>query len=184
MRHFFSQQLPPFEKVLFVESGGRHLVEKLLSYTGHPLRFDLFTCYAGAPKGLDPKFSAIYLATDYPDWEARKKLTAEFRANRYDTIGIICSGEPILTRWKWLLAATIPAKLLILNENGDFFYADYTKLNTIRQFMLYRAGLSGAGAILTPARLLVFPFTLAVLAVFALRVHLKRQILLRRKANA
>ena len=55
MRHFFTKSIPPFSRVLLVESGSRQLFENLLPvlYRNHPdMRCDLVTCYAGAPKAF------------------------------------------------------------------------------------------------------------------------------------
>ncbi|MBY0374139.1 MAG: hypothetical protein K2Q23_09110, partial [Bryobacteraceae bacterium] len=104
----------------------------------------------------------------------RQQLVRELSANRYDVIGILCTGEPIMTKWKWMLAARIPAKLFIVNENGDWFWVDYSNWRTIWQFASYRAGLSGSGAITTPARLILFPFTLLYLLLYAFRLHTLR----------
>jgi hypothetical protein len=43
-------------------------------------------------------------------------------------------------------------------------------------FMLFRAGLTGAAALPTIARLLFFPLTLAYLLLYAGAVHLRRRI--------
>ena len=50
-----------------------------------------------------------------------------------------------MTKWKWAIAAQLPGKLFIVNENVDWFWVDRGNWNTVRHFMLYRAGLSGAG---------------------------------------
>ena len=81
-----------------------------------------------------------------------------------------------MTKWKWVLAARLPAKIFILNENGDYFWLDRGHLTTIRQFVLFRAGLTGAGAVRTLARLVSFPFTLLYLILYALTVHLRRKL--------
>ena len=47
---------------------------------------------------------------DYNGRAARKRLYAELAANRYNVVGIICSAEPIMLKWKWSLAARLPAR--------------------------------------------------------------------------
>ena len=89
---------------------------------------------------------------------------------------MICSNEPIMTKWKWVLAARLPAKVFILNENGDYFWLDRGHLSNIRNFVLVRAGLTGSGAVRTLARLVSFPFTLLYLILYALTVHLRRKL--------
>ena len=179
MRYFLSKYVPPFSRVLLVESGRRQLMEDLLSglYDVHPaMQADLLTCYGGVPDNFRTSRGAVYRVTDYPDPSSRKRLYAELDANRYPIVGIVCSAEPIMTKWKWMLAARIPGKVFILNENGDYFWLDRGHLGNIRHFILFRAGLTGAGAVRTLARLILFPFTLFYLILYAATVHLRRKL--------
>ncbi len=165
--------------MLLVESGRRDLFEDLLRglYDVHPaMQADLVTCYAGAPQHFRADRGGVYRVTDYPNGRLRKKLYDVLAANRYTVVGIICSGEPIMTKWKWMLAARLPGKVFVLNENGDYFWLDRGHLGNIRHFILFRAGLTGAGAVRTLARLVLFPFTLLYLILYALTVHLRRKL--------
>lgn len=81
-----------------------------------------------------------------------------------------------MTKWKWVIAARLPAKVFVLNENGDYFWLDYSQWRVIRHFVLFRAGLSGAGAVRTLARLALFPFTILYLLLYAAAVHLRRKV--------
>lgn len=179
MRYFLTKRVPAFSRVLLVESGSRDLYEELLSglYDHHPqMRADLITCYAGAPKNFRGDRGSVYRVTDYPDGRARKRLYQELAANRYVIVGIICSAEPIMTKWKWMLAARLPGKVFVLNENGDYFWIDRGHLGVIRHFVLFRAGLTGTGAVRAIARLVLFPFTLLYLILYAVTVHLRRKL--------
>lgn len=181
MRHFFSHYVPYFRRVLVVESGSRHLLEELLPgiYDSHPTtleRVDLVTCYPGAPRGFDATRGEIHRVTDYSGRRGRKALYRLLRAKGYDIQGIVCSGEPIMTKWKWALALRVPAKLFVLNENCDYFWFDLTEWRTIKRFALYRAGLSGAEGVATLARLALFPFTFTFLLLFAAYVHARRYL--------
>jgi hypothetical protein len=179
MRHFLSKSVPPFSRVLLVESGRRELLNELLSelYDLHPaMQADLITCYGGVPDNFRDARGSVYRVTDYPNSNSRKRLYAELSANRYPIVGIICSAEPIMTKWKWMLAARIPAKVFILNENLDYFWLDRGHLSNIRHFVLFRAGLTGAGAVRTLARLLLFPFTLLYLIMYAATIHIRRKL--------
>jgi hypothetical protein len=177
MRHFFKRSLPPFSRVLLVESGSRELFEKLLPvlYQNHPgMICDLVTCYAGVPATFRENQGALYRVTDYPAGPARQRFYQELGANRYNIVGIICSAEPIMTKWKWMLAARLPGKIFVLNENGDYFWLDYGHWNNIRYFVLFRAGLTGSGAVRTLARVVLFPFSLLYLILYAITVHSRR----------
>jgi len=179
MRYFLSRSVPPFSRVLLVESGSRHLYTHLLSglYDFYPeMQADLVTCYAGVPDTFRPERGGVYRVTDYPDPESRKRLYRELAGKQYAIVGIICSAEPIMTKWKWMLAARLPAKVFVLNENGDYFWLDRGHLAVIRNFVLFRAGLTGAGAVRTLARLVLFPFTLLYLIFYAATVHLRRRL--------
>ena len=164
--------------MLLVESGSRYLFESMLPglYGNHAEneRVDLVTCFPGLPREFDTSRGEVFRVTDYHGRPARKAFYAKLGAGDYDVIGIICSGEAIMTKWKWALAWEVPAKLFILNENGDYFWVDRGQLGTIKHFALYRAGLSGAGGVTTLLRLALFPFTFAYLLLFAAYVHLRR----------
>ncbi len=178
MRYFFRKRLPEATRILLVESGSRYLFEELISGIrsswGEDIFVDVVTCYAGLPKGFVPETTRVYRVTDYRGPAGRRRLFQELLRNRYSILGIICSAEPIMTKWKWALALRLPAKVFVLNENGDYFWLDYGHWKAMRQFVLYRAGLAGAGAVRTLARLIFFPFTLCYLLIYAGTVHLAR----------
>lgn len=138
---------------------------------------DVITCYAGAPQGLAGR---IYRVADYATPEARKALFAELRERGYGAIGILCSAEPIMTKWKIALPARVPAKLLIVNENADFFWCDAGNWKLIGRFVLFRTGITGASAVPAIGRLLFFPLTAAYLLAYAAAVHFRRALRYRR----
>ena len=140
------------------------------------MQADLITCYGGLPQNFQPDRGAVYRVNDYPDARARKKLYRLLADNHYTVVGIICSDEPIMAKWKWVLAARLPGKVFILNENGDYFWLDRGHLSNVRHFILFRAGLTGAGAVRTLARLALFPFTLLYLTLYAATIHFRRRL--------
>lgn len=182
MRYFLSRHIPQPHRILLVESGSRNLLEKVLPALrgawGDEIDIDVLTCYAKMPKGFPPE-TRIYRTTDYRTSEARKALFAELAENGYALVGIICSGEPIMLKWKWVVALKVPAKLFLINENGDFFWFDRGHLDLIRQTALLRTGLAGAGAVRTLARVVCFPFTLAYLLLYASVAHARRGLRLK-----
>src|SRR6185369_16160832 len=103
-------------------------------------------------------------------------LVAELHGNGYGLLGVICSGEVVMAKWKWMLALRIPAKIFIINENGDYFWLDRLHLNSVTQFVLFRSGLAGAGAVRTLVRLISFPFALLYLLLYATSVHTLRAL--------
>lgn len=177
MRYFFRTAIPPLTRVLLVESGSRSILEKMIvafrrvcAYSGE---IDVVTCYAGVPAGAGGR---IFRVADYATPSAREGLYKELAARNYAVISIICAAEPIMTKWKFALAARVPAKLLIVNENADFFWCDRSNGKILTHLMLYRAGMTGASAVPTLARLLVLPFTAAYLLAYAGAVHFRRKL--------
>ena len=178
MRYFLTRREPPLTRILLVESGSRSLIEKLLPHlraVWQNAPIDLITCYAGLPQGFSPD-DRVYRVSDYGSPEARRELIRLLREQRYTVAGMICSGEPIMTKWKWLIAFRIPAKVFIINENGDYFWLHRDHAANIRAFSLSRLGLSGAGAIRTIGRLLIFPFSVLFLLLYAFIAHTRRAL--------
>jgi hypothetical protein len=180
VRYFFTGRLPEANAILLVESGSRGLVEGVipgLRHTfGNEIFIDLVTCYSSLPAGFDPARTRVYRVSDFRGRTGRGRLYRELAANRYALMGIICSGEVVLNKWKWMLGARVPAKIFVINENGDYFWLDRMHLGPIRQFVLYRSGLAGAGAVRTLVRLICFPFTLLYLLLYATAVHARRAL--------
>ena len=180
MRYFFRRYIPGFSRVLLVESGGRHIVDNLLPFLyeehGDSMILDLYTCYEGVPSNYKPERGSVYRASDFQGPAARKRLFQELAANKYAILGIVCSAEPILTKWKWALAARLRSKVLVVNENGDHFLLDWGNWKTIVQFTMARSGLAEPGTVRAFARIFLFPFTLVYLLLYAGAVHLGRKV--------
>jgi len=140
---------------------------------GDQIEIDLVTCFAGVPAGLKGK---VYRVSDYAGPEGRKRLYAELARREYTILGIICSGDAVMTKWKWMLAARLPAKTFALNENGDYFWIDWGHWRVMIHFALFRCGLTGGAAVPTILRLVFFPVTLMYLLLYAGVVHLRRKI--------
>jgi hypothetical protein len=180
VRYFLTGRLPEVTSILLVESGTRGLLEGVIpglrQSWGSQIPVDLLTCYATLPKGFAPETTRVYRVGDYRGRAARGRLYRQLAANHYALIGIICSGEVVMARWKWVLGLRIPAKIFIINENGDYFWFDRMHLGAIRQFVLYRSGLAGSGAVRTLVRLISFPFTLLYLLLYATSAHARRAL--------
>ena len=177
MRYFFRRHLPPSSRILLIESGSRHLIEGVIPHLrtgfGEDIEIDLVTCYPGAPKGCNGR---VFRIGEYHGGAGRVRLLSDLRAREYGIAGMICAAEPIMTKWKWWLAARIPAKFFVLNENGDYFWFDWERRRTICKFAAYRAGLGGSAAVPALIRFFLFPLTLAYLILYACTVHLRRRI--------
>jgi hypothetical protein len=177
LKRFLSKRVPPLERIVLVESGAREIFEQFLpSIYGHCPRVDLVTCFGGPPANFDSSKGRIYDIADYRGAEGRQRLYAELWQNAYSAVGIICADQPIMTKWKWAIAAHLPGKLFIVNENVDWFWVDRGNWKTVRHFVLYRAGLSGADAVRTLTQLALFPFTVLYLLLWAGWAHTKRRL--------
>ena len=175
MRYVFSRRIPPFTRVLLVESGPRGAFERLIPrlYEAHgaQMEADLVTCYPGTPVGFRGR---VIRVQDYPGPAARGKLYRELKARGYSVVGILCSGEPIMTKWKWMLAARSGAKVLIVNENADTLWLDWSHRDHVFRLARVRLGLTGASAIPSLWRLAVLPFSVVFLLLYAAAVHTRR----------
>jgi hypothetical protein len=180
LRYFFRRQVPQTRRILLIESGARSVVDTLLpvlpkvfAHEGHHIEIDLVTCYAEPPAHFTGR---VFNINDYGGPASRDTLLADLHARDYQLAGILCTGVPIMTKWKWWLAWKIPAKVFIVNENADFFWCDWAHMKIVWDFALDRAGLTGPAAVPALARLVFLPFTVAFLLTYAGFVHLRRKL--------
>jgi hypothetical protein len=180
VRYFLSRQIPQPQAILLVESGSRGLLERVVpglrQSWGENTALDLVTCYARLPEGMDVERTRVYRTNEYRGREGRRRLYRELEQNKYELMGIICSGEPIMMKWKWALALRLPAKVFVINENGDYFWLDRGHLDLFRQIVLLRTGLAETGAVRMLARVFSFPFTLGYLLLYAAAAHGRRTL--------
>lgn len=179
MRYVISGRAPAGKRILLIESGSRSLAEGILpllrSTWAGSYDFDVLTCFGGEPEGLPPG-ARVFRVHDYGTPELRRDLVRELRSRDYAFLGMICSAEPIMTRWKWMVAVRVPAKVFIVNENGDYFWLHRENAVILREFAMVRLGLEGAGAIRTLGRVLIFPFALLYLVLYAFTAHARRAL--------
>jgi hypothetical protein len=177
VRYFLRSRYPDVSSILLIESGSRSIVERVVTALrrgyGDEVPIDIVSCFAARPEGFDER-TRVYRVADYRGREGRRKLYRQLTAQKYPVMGIVCSGEPLMTKWKFALAWQVPAKVFIINENADFFWLDFGHMRQFRRFVLFRAGLAGAGAVRTLARAISFPFTLFYLLLYASVVHARR----------
>lgn len=176
MRYFLSRRIPHFTRVLLVESGSRGVSERLLPVLiekWREIEIDLVTCYPGEPPGFRGR---VYRVTDYRGRAERKRLYRELAARRYGLTGILCSGDPIMTKWKWVLAARLRSKIFVVNENADFFWLDRGHWRNALRMAQTRTGITGTAGIPALAQWLFFPVTLVYLLLFAGAVHIRRKV--------
>jgi hypothetical protein len=177
LRHFLRTHIPDCSRILLIESGPRAVTERVILHVrelfGDDVEIDLVTCYAGEPAGFRGR---VYNVNDYGGAAGRDAMWADLVPRNYCAAGVICAAVPIMTKWKWWLAFKAPAKIFIINENADYFWLDRAHLRQLRKFVTHRLGISGAAAVPSLARLVIFPLTLAYLLLYAATVHLRRRI--------
>jgi hypothetical protein len=177
LRYLFSRYVPPFTRVLLVESGSRgvfdRIIPRLYEVHGEAMELDLVTCHESTPEGVRGK---IYRVQDHSGPAARGRLYRELAARQYSVVGILCSNVPIMTKWKWALAARLRSKVFVVNEFADVLWLDWGHRRNIAEFMRVRMGFSGSAVVPSLARLFLFPLALAYLLLFAAVVHTRRRI--------
>jgi hypothetical protein len=172
-----SRWTPQCDRVLVVESGARAAADKFLRelYSKEqPRQVDVLTCYRSAPDAFDARLGQVYFTHNAGGGAARKQLFHSLTGTGYSAVCVLCTGDAIMTKWKWMVACRVPAKLLIVNENADSFWLDRGHIIKVRHMLRERMGLHR----ITPLRILSqairFPFTLAALLAFASVVHARR----------
>ncbi len=175
MRYFFRSRIPEPHRVLLVESGSRWILEKAYARMRAifpQARFDLCTCFPGAP--APGGFERVFRVTEAPGLVSKWRLALAMRRSRPPIAALLFTREEILLRWKVLLLFLLPSKLLVVNENGDFFWLDWSNREVLRQFLGARAGLDGLELFRAAVRVLLWPFVFLFLAGGALLAYLGR----------
>jgi hypothetical protein len=178
MKYFFRRLPLPIEKMLLVESGSRTVLEggmpRFRAIFGDQMRADLLTCLPGLPGVLDPDTTRAFSVRACRTAKERWRLLRELRGQGYSVVGIICSDEPVMTPWKVAAALAVPAKVVVFNENSDFFWIDWRHRGVLRKFVLFRMGMLEDGAVRKLVQVATFPFLLGFLVLYAGWVHLRR----------
>jgi hypothetical protein len=177
MRLFLRPSGVAMDSVLFIESGSRALAERFLThlYTSHPAqRVDVLTCYEGAPSSFDPSRGTVISIHSASGFSGRRQLITALARNGYSVVSILCSGEPIMTRWKWALALRVPAKLLVVNENVDYFWFDRGNFGSMRAMVKHRFGMHTVSSPQLAISALLFPFIFLYLLAYAGWIHTRR----------
>ena len=187
MRRFLARSQPSFERILLVESGPREAGEKALRFLyeiKNSANVDVLTCFRKAPDSFDPARGIVYSVHDREVVENRTKFIGKLTQKPYSVVAILCTGSPILQRWKWVIAMRTPARLIAVNEEANYFTIDVWNLDTAR--MMLRKRLSGhAAALATLSGLMSWifaPFTISYLAAYTGFIHFRRWTRLRKQA--
>jgi hypothetical protein len=174
MKGLLRKAVPPARNILLIESGSQDIFRRALEGIRRSFpeaRLHLLTCWPDAPPG---PFASRYVASDYPSNGSKVGLLRSLRRKPPDIMAVLCSKEPVMYSWKMLALLMVPAKTLIINENGDFFWLDWNNRRALRSFMQSRWGIVRTGVALTALRALAFPFTVLYLLATALWLYCRR----------
>jgi hypothetical protein len=185
VRRFLSRAQPRFDRILLIESGPRKVTEEILRYfyeVKGARQVDILTCYGTAPAGFDLNRGTVYSVNDEAVRRNRRAFIRQLSSAPYTVLSLLCTGSPILERWKWMLALRSSARLIIVNEHAKYFSLDFWNLKTARLMLSKRLNpfgnhsssglLSFLGANL--AGLLLAPFTITYLLLFTALLHVRR----------
>ena len=174
MKGFFQDDVPPARDILLIESGSQHIFARALGAIRQSFpeaRLHLVTCWPDAPPG---SFASFYRVRDYPSRRDKIRLLGSFRKKPADVLVVLCSKEPVMYAWKMLALFWVPAKTLIVNENGDYFWLDWHNRRSLRRFLQSRWVIIRKEFLLTVLRAIIFPFTVLFLLANALFLYIRR----------
>ena len=174
MKGFFNNAVPPARDILLIESGSQHVLVRALGGIRQVFpeaRLHLITCWPDPPQG---SFASVLRVRDYPGRRAKLRLLTSFRRKPSDVLAVVCSKEPVMYAWKMMALLLVPAKTLIINENGDFFWLDWHNRRTLRRFLQTRWGIVHREFLLTLLRAMAFPLTVLFLLATAAWLYARR----------
>jgi hypothetical protein len=179
MRGVLSAFHPSFERILVIESGPRKVADTFLQHLYQIQKseqVDLLTCYPGAPKSFNPQRGGVY-SVHHPDAKTDRSLfIRRLLAKHYTVVAILCTGDSVLTKWKWVIALRTRAKVLVVNEFDGFFLIDRKHLRPAKMMLWIRLGLNQPLKLHLLGELLLVPFTIGYLALYAGWVHARRVV--------
>ncbi|HEX4772748.1 MAG TPA: hypothetical protein VH351_18080 [Bryobacteraceae bacterium] len=190
MRGFFRRRDEPLRRILLIESGPRETGELVLSRLFAPgagntseLHCDVLTCYTTAPGAFNPARGKL-LSVHTPEATAnRRAYVNKLASDLYDAVFILCPGSGVLAKWKWAVAAKSKSRLAIADEYGDWFFVSFSNLGQLAVLVVRRLNLASFPLLfLALAKILIAPFVIAYLALYAAQVHLQRWIRMRKRA--
>jgi len=169
---------PGAEDVLLIESGSPdvslRVVEKIRKlFPG--ARYHLLTCWPETTaQHHSAGYQSIFRTSDFPTAMEKVRLLFSLARRGWRVLAILCTGEPLLWRWKLLALLIFPSKVLVANENADFFWLDWAHRRNLRQFLAVRWGVNRDEIAATVLRALLFPFTLLFLLLTAFYLYTRR----------
>jgi hypothetical protein len=87
---------------------------------------------------------------------------------------MLCTGDDIMTKWKWAAVLRVPAKVMIVNESADTFWLDRGHIRELRGMARDRIGSAWLLPLEIAYQVIALPFTIFILVGFAAVVHGRR----------
>src|SRR5687768_1258048 len=174
MKHFFRQKFPPSGDILIIESGASQVTDRAcpgLRRLYPEARFHLATCW---PNRRSAEFAEIFSVVDYAGRGTKLGLLRQFRRHGYTVLVVLCTGQPVMSLWRALSLVLVPAKVIIVNENADFFWLSWENRATLRAFLGARWGINLRHSAMILLRAAAFPLTILFLMLTALFYYLRR----------
>lgn len=185
LQRFFKRAQPSFDSVLLIESGPRKVTEEFLPFlytVKGAARVDVLTCYANPPAAFDFDRGVVYSVHDRDARDNRGAFIRQLASNPYTVLGLLCTGSPILLKWKWALAFRSSARLIAVNEEAKYFGLEVWNHRSMRRMLFQRLNpfadytresLLGT-LIAVLAGVFLAPFTIAYLLLYTAALHLRR----------
>jgi uncharacterized protein (TIGR02284 family) len=176
MTGLFTKRRPPLRRVLLIESGSRQVAEQFLQrlYQSEScVQADVLTCFPTPPKTFQSRHGQVFDVTDPAIVHDRQRFLRKTASTPYDVIAILQTGSRILRNWKWTLAILTRAKILLVKENADSAFLDYGYLQHLK-VDLPRFRREQVTQLRLAGEVLLMPFTISYLLLYAGRVHLRR----------
>ena len=98
------------------------------------------------------------------------------RRERHSVAAILCGNSPLLGIWKIVLAAFLPAKVLLVEEASTLVWLERGSCLRAARLGISRIGVSKPEFVRRLAHAAFLPFGLCILLPFATKVHLRRLI--------
>lgn len=175
MRWFLSGRVPHPTRILLVESGSRHLLERAVAQMNRHFptaRYDLCTCFPGVLETAP--VDQVWRVNEARSLGAKLSMARAVVRTRPSIAALLFSREPVMFNWKMLLLAVLPSKIIVINEHGDYFWLDRKNLKILRSFVGARLGVGGDAFLRAASQVLVFPFVFLFLVFYALVTYLAR----------
>jgi hypothetical protein len=162
---------------LVIESGSRLAASQFLNELyGLPEneQVDVLTCYATPPDSFDDVRGRVLFTHQAQGGSARTELFRMLAKSQYSAVCVLCTGDSIMTKWKWMTALRVPAKVLIVNETADSFWLDRGHLRNVRDMLIERSGAREMTPLRSLGQILAFPAVLTILLTFAAYMKTRR----------